>query len=231
MKSLISFIKKYGIQLLILIIVSIIVSYLSIQYVHSDYKDPVTSLVSNKVEEFKDNLKEENARVETNKTETISGISKEEYMALLNRYNNKSIEFDAFTNIHATVKDSLKNALVKLDEANNKIWNWENKKPSGSVIKATMSEKDSVLHTSVDIKVNVTDVKEKGGFFGRDKFYTDFYSPDQNIKINGVQNFRKETIVKPKRLGIGLQVGYGVMSDLKPSIYVGVGASYNILNL
>lgn len=224
-------IKKYGIQVLILIIVSCIVCYLSLRYMRSEPKDPITSLVSNKVEEFKDNLKQENARIETNKSEQISGVSREEHLALIKKYNDKSIQFEAFTNVHATVKDSLKIALVKLDEANNKIWNWENKKPSGSTIIATMSEKDSVLHTSVDVKLNVTDIKEKGGLFKKDRFYTDFYSPDQNIKINGVQNYRKEVIIKPKRVGLGLQVGYGVMSDLKPSIYVGVGLSYNILNL
>lgn len=231
MKSLISFIKKYGIQLLILLFVSILVSYLSIRYVHSDYEDPVTSLVSTKVEEFKDNLKQENSRVETNKSEQISGISKEEYENLLKRYNDKNIEVNAFTNINSLLSDSLKIVKLDRDELKNKIWVWENKKPSGSTIKATMNERDSVLHTSVDVKLNITDVVDKGGLFKKDRFFTDFYSPDQNIKINGVQNFRKETIVKPKRFGIGFQVGYGVTGDLKPSMYVGFGASYNILNL
>lgn len=224
-------IKKYGIQILILIIVSAIVCYLSLRYMQNEPKDPITSLVSEKVVEFKDKLKEDNARVETNKSEQLSGISKEEYQNLLNRYNDKTIEVNAFTNINSLLSDSLRIVKLDRDELKNKIWIWENKKPSGSTIKATMNEKDSILHTSVDVKLNITDVKEKGGLFKKDRFFTDFYSPDQNIKINGVQNFRKETIVKPKRLGLGIQVGYGVMSDLKPSIYVGVGASYNILNL
>lgn len=224
-------IKKYGIQFLILIVVSAIVCYLSIRYMQNGPKDPITTLVSEKVGAFKDKLKEDNARVITNKNEQISGISKEEYNKLLSRYNSKKIEFEAFTNINGKLSDSLKLAKIEIIDLKNKEWTWKTTKPSGSTIVAVMNEKDSILHTKVDVKLNITDIKEKGGLFKRDKFFTDFYSPDQNIKINGVQNFRKETLVTPKRLGLGIQVGYGVMSDLKPSIYVGIGASYNILNL
>lgn len=224
-------IKKYGIQFLIICFLTIVFVYLGLKYMNNDPKDPITSLVSNKVETFKDNLKQENARIETNKSEKISGISKEEYLTLLNRYNDKSIEVESFNNIVSTVRDSLKLAKLEITDFKNKEWMWKTVKPSGSTIIATMNEKDSVLHTSIDVKLNVTEVVDKGGLFKKDRFYTDFYSPDQNIKINGVQNYRKEVILKPKRIGLGLQVGYGVMSDLKPSIYVGVGASFNILNL
>ncbi len=231
METILNFIKKQFASILILLISSVIISYLLIKYVHNDPQDPITNLVSQKVTEFKDELKHDNARILTNKSSSLSGISLEEYNALKQRYNDKSIEFEAFTNINAVLQESLRIAKLQRDEANNKVWYWENKKPSGSTITATMNEKDSVLHTSVDVKLNITDVVDKGGLFKKDRFYTDFYSPDQNIKINGVQNFRKETVIKPKRLGIGFQAGYGVTGEFKTSPYFGIGISYNILNL
>lgn len=231
MKEVINFLKKYSIFIIILILWSFIIAYLAVRYMYNEPKDPITSLVSEKVETFKDELQKENDRVATNKSERISGISREQYFELLSRYNIKKTEFEAFTNVNATLRDSLNVAMIKIDELNNKVWNWENKKPSGSVIKATMNEKDSVLHTSIDVKLNVTDVVEKGGLFKKDKIYTDFYSPDQNIKVNGVQNFRKEVIIKPKRLGIGLQAGYGITGEFKTTPYIGVGVSYNLFNL
>lgn len=231
MEKIFNFIKTNWAFLLILICFTAVITYLSVKYMDTDPKDPITSLVSEKITDFKDELKQENARVQTNKSEVISGISLEEYNKLLERYNDKSIEFNEFTNTYSTLKDSLKIAKITIDELNNKVWSWETLKPSGSVISATMNEKDSVLHASVDVKLNVTDVVDKGGLFKKDKFYTDFYSPDQNIKINGVQNFRKEIVVKPKRLGFGIQAGYGIMDNFKVGPYIGVGISYNLLNL
>ena len=231
MKKLTDFLKRNALIITGLIAWSFLVAYLSVNYIHNDPQDPITSLVSDKVEEFKNNLKEDNARVETNKSESISGISLEQYNKLKAQYNSKSIEFNSFTNTYATLKDSLKMARLTIDELNNKIWSWETIKTSGSIIKATMNEKDSILHASVDVKLNITDVVDKGGIFKKDKFYTDFYSPDQNIKINGVQNFRKEIVVKPKRIGLGIQFGYGVSDNFKVAPYIGLGISYNFLNL
>ncbi len=228
---IINFIKAHFIAILILLAVSVLITYLAVKYMDNEPKDPITTLVSDKVETFKDNLKQENARVATNKSESVSGISREEYQALLARYNDKSIAFDAFTNINALLSDSLKIVKLDRDQLKNKVWTWENKKPSGSIIKAVMNEKDSVLHTSVDVKLNVTDVVDKGGLFKRDRFYTDIYSPDQNIKVNGVQNFRQEKIIKRKKVGIGFHVGYGFSSDLRLTPYVGIGISYNLINL
>lgn len=231
MKQLTDYIKKHFITIIVGFIVCFALGYVLVRYMQSQYEDPITSLVSEKVVEFKDNLKKDNARVETNKSTAISGIPREQYEELLRRYNDKSIEFNSFTNISGVLSESLK--IVKLDRDNlkNKVWEWENRKPSGSVIKATMNEKDSVLYTSVDVKLNVTDVKDKGGLFKKDKYYTDIYSPDQNIKINGVQNFRREITVKRKRLGLGFQAGYGFTSDLKATPYIGIGISYNLINL
>ena len=53
-----------------------------------------------------------------------------------------------------------------------------------------MSEKDSILHESTDVAVAVIDKIEGSG--KEVKFYTEFYSLDNNIKFNGASVFRKE---------------------------------------
>lgn len=232
MRTLIKFFKKrtpFEIAAFILLM-AIGITYTVTRY-FDDPENPVTAFASNKIEEYKDKIGEKTAKVETNRQNSIKGVDPAEYERIKRSLGVAEDKILAYTNIEATLRDTLKLTRVLLDEANNKKWEWETVKPSGSVIKATMSEKDSVLHTDVDVKLNTTDYVVKGGIFKKDKFYTDIYSADQNIKINGVKSIRKETYIPPKRFGLGLQVGYGVSNDLKPSLYVGVGISYNLINL
>lgn len=232
MKKLIDFFKRLSIPQIALIIgiFGAIIVYFMSYYVDNHPTDAVTSLVSNTVKEFKDKAGETRAKVETNKSNVIVGIDPAEHQKALKALGIKEKQLLALTNIQATLKDSVKLLKVSLDESNSKVWEWESKKPSGSVIKSVMSEKDSVLHTEVDIKLNTTDYVDKGGIFKKDRYYTDLYSPDQNIKINGAQTFRKEIYIRPKRLGVGFQAGYGITSEFKVTPYVGVGISYNFIN-
>ncbi|MEI0787703.1 hypothetical protein VUS74_32215, partial [Pseudomonas aeruginosa] len=71
----------------------------------------------------------------------------------------------------AKYSDSFRLAKVTIDEHNNKKWEWEKKYESGSVVKSTMSEKDSVLHSDIDIKLQTTDYIEKKGLFRKDVLY------------------------------------------------------------
>lgn len=227
MKTILNFLKKrtpFEIAAFILLMA------IGITYLVTRMDDnPATAYVSNKIDEYKDKAGQTTAKVETNKQSSIKGVDPAEYQRVLNALNIKENQILAYTNVEAKLRDSLRLKSLAFDDLKNKKWEWETVKPSGSVIKAYMNEKDSILHTDVEVKLNTTDYVDKGGLFGRDRFYTDIYSEDQNVKINGVKSFRKETFVAPKRFGIGLQVGYGVSNDLKPSLYVGVGVSYNIL--
>lgn len=214
----------------ILGVLSIIAVYLFTKYVDNAPKNSISGTVSNKVASVIDKIGESRDQTETNVSPQIVGIDPEEHAKTLKALDIKESQILALTNTQAQLQDSLKLLKISRDAANYKVWQWENKKPSGSTIKASMNEKDSILHASVDVKLNSTDFIKKGGLFKKDKIITDFYSPDQNIKINGAQTFRKETFIRPKRIGIGLQAGYGISGDLKPIPYVGVGISYNILN-
>lgn len=216
--------------LVIILVLSILITYFVSKYI-DDPVDPITKTVVTKIDEYKDKAGKTTAKIETNKQPTLVGIDPAEYQRVKDALGVEIENVLALNNIKAQMADSLKIVKLERDQANNKVWNWETKKESGSVIVATMNEKDSVLHTKADIKLNTTDYIEKGGLFRKDKYYTDIYSPDQNIKVNGVTNFRKETVVKPKRIGIGFNISYGIGKDFKPQPFIGVGISYNLVNL
>lgn len=73
------------------------------------------------------------------------------------------------------------------------------------------------------------DYKKRKNFFSPYRNYTDILSPDKRILINNLQAITIEQN-KPKRFGVGLQVGYyfnPVTSKFNSSF--GLGFSYNII--
>ena len=94
------------------------------------------------------------------------------------------------TLFNGKIKDSLSLTRIELDDQKNKVWKWEKTLASGTKIVREMSEKDSVLYENSDIAVAVIDRVEGKG--KNTKFFTDFYSLDNNIKFNGGSIFRKE---------------------------------------
>lgn len=193
---------------------------------------PVGGFIADKIDTYKDNLGEQRAKQETGGKgdNSNSAYYKSEIDRLTKALGIKENALLAVTDVNAKLRDSVRLAKLTVDEANNKIWNWEKTYASGSTIKATMNEKDSILRPEVDVKLQVTDYVDKGGLFGKTKYYTDIYSPDQNISINGLKTYRKETVIKPKRVGIGVQFGYGLSTDFKIAPYVGIGLSYNVFS-
>ena len=191
---------------------------------------PASGFIADKIDTYKDKLNEQRAKIETSKGGDNTAYYKSEIQRLTKALGIKESDLLAVTDVSAQLRDSVKLFKVTADEANNKVWQWEKQYASGSTIKATMSEKDSVLIPEVDVKLQVTDYVDKGGLFKPKKYYTDIYSPDQNITINGLKTYRKEVLIKPKRVGIGVQFGYGLSSDFKIAPYVGVGISYNLIS-
>ena len=193
---------------------------------------PAGGFIADKIDTYKDNLGEQRTKQETGGRGENSNTAyyKSEIERLTKALGIKENALLAVTDVNAKLRDSVRLAKLTVDEANNKIWNWEKTYASGSTIKATMNEKDSILRPEVDVKLQVTDYVDKGGLFGKTKYYTDIYSPDQNISINGLKTYRKETVIKPKRVGIGVQFGYGLSTNFKITPYVGLGLSYNLIS-
>lgn len=232
MKKLIDFLKGLSpfVVLLLIMGIAVLIVYLTTKYVDNP-NDPITKSISNKIDTYKDELGKETARIETNKQPTLQGIDPAVYARVLEALNIKDGQIESINDLNAKLSDSFKLAKVTIDEQNNKKWEWDKTYESGSVVKSVMSEKDSVLHSDIDIKLQTTDYIDKRGIFKKDVLYTDIYSPDQNIKVNGVKTFRRETVIKPKRIGFGIQLGYGLTGEGKAVPYVGIGASYNLFNL
>lgn len=229
MKKLTDFLRKRPLLLFALILaLSIVIVFLLAMYDNS--KKQSNDFISRKIENYKDKIGQQRARVETVHNDK-SQFDKQEIERLKQALNVKESEIKAITEVKGKVRDSVKLLAVQLDAEKHKVWTWEKKYESGSVIKATMSEKDSVLKPEIDLKIITTDHVEKYGFLKlKKRYYTDFYTPDQNITINWLKTYRKETVIKPKRVGIGVQFGYGLSTDFKIAPYVGVGLSYNLIS-
>lgn len=129
-------------------------------------------------------------QVQPTKTIATSGIPREKYDSILNELNVKEKQVVALTLFSGTIKDSLKLTKIEVDEMKNKVWKWEKTLTSGSKIVREMSEKDSVLHESSDIRVAVVDRVEGRG--KNTKFFTDFFPLDDNFKFNGASIYRTE---------------------------------------
>ncbi|HTE32719.1 MAG TPA: hypothetical protein VK666_20200 [Chryseolinea sp.] len=77
----------------------------------------------------------------------------------------------------------------------------------------------------------VAKLVKEGHLFNRQTYLqVDAVNTNPYNRIQGLSVYRKP-LPKPKKIGIGIQVGYGFSNSLTPSIYVGVGISYNILRL
>ena len=87
---------------------------------------------------------------------------------------------------------------------------------------------NATLSYNYDAQIDVV-TENKQQFLKKDLQTVYITSPDKNLKINGVEHFKKETFVKPKNVGIGFQGGYGLNADGKLTPYVGIGASYNLI--
>lgn len=77
----------------------------------------------------------------------------------------------------------------------------------------------------------VTKIVKEGGLFNRRQYLqVDVVNTNPYSKITGLQVYR-QPLPKQKRFGIGLQAGYGFGNDLKPTIFIGAGISYNLIRL
>jgi len=73
-------------------------------------------------------------------------------------------------------------------------------------------------------------VKQGSIFNRRTLLQLDLSSANPYTRITGITAYRAPA-AKPKRFGIGLQLGYGFQTGLTPKPYIGAGLSYNIIRL
>lgn len=84
-----------------------------------------------------------------------------------------------------------------------------------------------VIKDSVKVEIPITQKMYKDSNYTA---YVSGFKPNLDSLIIVNKTITETIKPKPKKWGLGLQVGYGVTSGLKQSFYIGVGVSYNILN-
>ncbi|QIY92251.1 hypothetical protein [Chryseobacterium gallinarum] len=91
---------------------------------------------------------------------------------------------------------------------------------------------DSTIDYKYNAIVDIVKYNERKWLLGKENTYIDISSPDKNMKINGVEHFKKRIDVKPKKIGLGIQAGYYYIpgtNQFYPGF--GIGISYNLIRL
>ncbi len=99
-------------------------------------------------------------------------------------------------------------------------------------LKIVSNTNDSTLDYKYDAIVDIVKYSERKWLLGKEDTYIDISSPDKNMKINGVENFKKKIDVRPKKIGFGIQAGYYYVpgtNQFYPGF--GIGISYNLIRL
>jgi len=136
-------------------------------------------------------------------------------------------KIDELTRAKFTLEGQLKATKTELDANKKARIFYQNK-----YLQIVSNVADSTLDYKYNAVVDVVKYSERKWLFGKENTYIDISSPDKNMKINGVEHFKKRIDVKPKRLGIGIQTGYyyvPAMNQFYPGF--GIGISYNLIRL
>lgn len=85
--------------------------------------------------------------------------------------------------------------------------------------------------SSVDTIDILGKVVKEGNIFNRKTYYqVDVKNRNPFVSITGVNAYRAP-LPRPKKIGLGLQGGYGFSTGLSPRPYIGIGISYNFIRL
>lgn len=97
---------------------------------------------------------------------------------------------------------------------------------------SAVTKTDSIGNSSLDYQYNaqidIITAKKKKNLFAKEIQEITISSPDKNLQINGVEHFKKNLTVAPKKWGLGVQAGYYYVPSSN-TFYpaVGLGLSYN----
>lgn len=130
--------------------------------------------------------------------------------------------------IKAVAEGTIKAQKAEIDNQKTKVVYYQDKYFSAK------TKTDTIGNSTIDYKYNaqidlITETKKKN-IFSKEIQQITVTSPDKNLKINGVEHFKKEVSVSPKRFGIGIQAGYYFVPETGKTVpAVGFGASYNLI--
>jgi len=136
-------------------------------------------------------------------------------------------KIDELTRAKFVLEGQLKATKTELDANKKARVFYENK-----YMQIVSNTADSTIDYKYNAIVDVVKYQDRKWLFGKEKTYIDISSPDKNMKINGVEHFKKNIDVRPKRFGVGIQAGYYYIpgaNQFYPGF--GFGVSYNLIRL
>ena len=130
--------------------------------------------------------------------------------------------------IKASLEGTVKSQKTEIDKA--KIQTIFYKDKYFSAVSKTDTLGNSVLDYQYNAQIDIISQLKKKHFLAKEVQEITITSPDKNLKINGVEHFKKNVSVPPKKWGFGIQAGYYFSPEINRfTPAVGVGASYNLI--
>ncbi len=122
--------------------------------------------------------------------------------------------------------------IVGLDSFIFPTYKFELDKFGGWVVGSGEASKDST-HISFNIKNDYSVVigYERKNVFSKKIPYAVVTNDNPYTTTKDMRVYRIRNDIKSKRFGLGVQVGYGLTTDLRFKPYVGVGLSYQLINI
>lgn len=130
--------------------------------------------------------------------------------------------------LRAKLEGTIKAQKAEIDKEKSKVVYYQDKYFSAK------TKTDNVGNSTLDYQYNaqidlITETKRKN-LFSKEIQHITVSSPDKNLKINGVEHFKKDVSLPPKRFGIGIQAGYYYVPETGKTVpAVGFGMSYNLV--
>lgn len=134
------------------------------------------------------------------------------------------------TRIKAKLEGELHATKIELTKSQEQKVYYQNKYLSIITYADSLGNPQHLKYT-YNAEINVAHFTERRGFWSKERYFIDVSSPDKNFKINGLEHYREPLYIRPKRVGVGFQVGYGLTQDFKVQPYMGVGVSWNVIRL
>ncbi|MEN5130479.1 hypothetical protein [Elizabethkingia anophelis] len=169
-------------------------------------------------------------KFEEKKGEIINNYVSNKYMTyvqdtLAPAYNIQKEQINELTRANMLLEGKLKAARIEVDVNKKARIYYENK-----YIQIVSNEADSTVDYRYNAIVDIVNYNERKWWLGKEKSFIGISSPDKNLKINGVEHFKKQIDIKNKPWGLGAQLGYyyaPAANQFYPAF--GIGISYNFL--
>lgn len=237
--SLLNFLKKYWLQVLLLIVIAIMVGSIKscndkVQEIKELKAHPGDSLANSKIKEWQDKYNLLHIQTENIQSQYAFGKYKDSIGGLLN-IKPRQIQAASKTGSILAVNEKLRvdtavvtNLLANggSDTIKNYNFSWRD---AWMQVAGQIGDKDSIHITGTDTLSRVDYWKRKW-FLGAKHYYTDLNNSNPHIKAVGYKGIEFRQKEKKWSVGLSLQYGYPLnnIQFTKPVTSIGISLQYSI---